>query len=224
MLSCRIYSGIASKAKKGGPQATFFLLYKIIVDKVFFVYIIYVNGVFIMKTKIFCALIAVATSFVMLVGCSDSDGNNVTGSDDSLVTVPPNTAELKGESFDYKASACKEMLAKRYNGEGEEYIDFRIKDDGSAIVNIEMAMSCDGFVSMVYETRNDTLFATQNYTRVKKALDPLTGDSVVVGTEEYRTHCACLVDLELHIPAEFIGTKYAEFEGDYRTIVYKKKK
>ena len=224
MLSCRIYSGIASKAKKGGPQATFFLLYKIIVDKVFFVYIIYVNGVFIMKTKILCALIAVATSFVMLVGCSDSDGNNVTGSDDSLVTVPPNTAELKGESFDYKASACKEMLAKRYNGEGEEYIDFRIKDDGSAIVNIEMAMSCDGFVSMVYETRNDTLFATQNYTRVKKALDPLTGDSVVVGTEEYRTHCACLVDLELHIPAEFIGTKYAEFEGDYRTIVYKKKK
>ena len=178
-----------------------------------------------MKTKILCALIAVATSFGLFVGCSDSDGNNnVTGSDDSLVTVPPNTAELKGESFDYKASACKEMLAKRYNGEGEEYIDFRIKDDGSAIVNIEMAISCDGFVSMVYETRNDTLFATQNYTRVKKALDPLTGDSVVVGTEEYRTHCACLVDLELHIPAEFIGTKYAEFEGDYRTIVYKKKK
>jgi len=27
MLSCRIYSGIASKAKKGGPQATFFALY-----------------------------------------------------------------------------------------------------------------------------------------------------------------------------------------------------
>ena len=103
-----------------------------------------------MKTKILCALIAVATSFGLFVGCSDSDGNNVTGSDDSLVTVPPNTAELKGESFDYKASACKEMLAKRYNGEGEEYIDFRIKDDGSAIVNIEMAMSCDGFVSMVY--------------------------------------------------------------------------
>ena len=126
------------------------------------------NGVFIMKTKILCALIAVATSFGLFVGCSDNDGNNVTGSDDSLVTVPPNTAELKGESFDYKASACKEMLAKRYNGEGEEYIDFRIKDDGSAIVNIEMAMSCDGFVSMVYETRNDTLFATQNYTRVKR--------------------------------------------------------
>ena len=36
MLSCRIYSGIASKAKKGGPQATFFLLYKIIIDKVVF--------------------------------------------------------------------------------------------------------------------------------------------------------------------------------------------
>ena len=197
-LFTRRKSNLIVAHEKGGLQATLFLLYKIIVDKVvFFVYIIYVNGVFIMKTKILCALIAVATSFGLFVGCSDSDGNNVAGSDDSLVTVPPNTAELKGESFDYKASACKEMLA---------------------------AMSCDGFVSMVYETRNDTLFATQNYTRVKKALDPLTGDSVIVGTEEYRTHCACLVDLELHIPAEFIGTKYAEFEGDYRTIVYKKKK
>ena len=112
-----------------------------------------------MKTKILCALIAVATSFGLFMGCSDSDGNNVTGSDDSLVTVPPNTAELKGESHDFKVSSCKSHLAKWFDGTGEESIDFYINEDGSATVNIESGMGCDGFYSMLYETKNDTLFA-----------------------------------------------------------------
>ena len=71
-----------------------------------------------MKTKILCALIAVATSFGLFVGCSDSDGNNVTGSDDSLVTVPPNTAELKGESFDrrlVKKCLLRDIMVKAKN-------------------------------------------------------------------------------------------------------------
>ena len=184
-----------------------------------------------MKTKILCALIAVATSFGLFVGCSDSDGNNVTGSDDSLVTVPSNTSSIKGESFDFKyTSSCGENpaklnLAKWSDGSGEEFIDFYINDDGTATVNIRKGVSCDGgFVSMLYETRNDTLFAEQNYVRLIKEYDPITNDSIVVGTDEFMSHCSCLVGIELHIPAEFIGTKYVDFEGDCREIVYKKKK
>ena len=177
-----------------------------------------------MKTKILCALIAVATSFGLFMGCSDSDGNNVTGSDDSLVTVPSNTAELKGESHDFKVSSCKSHLTKWFDGTGEESIDFYINEDGSATVNIESGMGCDGFYSMLYETKNDTLFAKQNYSYEIKEFDPITGDSVVVEYGYHMAKCVCLVDLELHIPAEFIGTKYVDFEGDCREIVYKKKK
>lgn len=172
-----------------------------------------------MKRKALFVLIATLASIEMFVACSsDSD----TG--DSLVSVPANTSAIKGESFDFKASSCKEYLGKWSNGDGDEYIDFYMNDDGSATVNMEMSMICSGFVSMVYETRNDTLFATQNYTKITKALDSLTNDSVVVEISEFRSHCSCLADVELKIPSEFVGTKYVDFKGDCYSIVYKKRK
>ncbi len=172
-----------------------------------------------MKIKVLFALITIATSFVVLTACSD-DSN----SSDTLISVPANTSALKGESFDFKTSSCKDYLAKWADGQGEEFIDFYINDDGSATVNLVTGMICSGFVSMVYETRNDTLFATQNYTRITKAFDPITNDSVVVGIDEFRSHCSCTVNLELKIPSEFIGTKYVDFEGDCRLINYRKNK
>lgn len=89
---------------------------------------------------------------------------------------------------------------------------------------MKSSMFCNGIYSMIYETRDDTLFATQNYARVVKKLDPATKDSVIVEYEEFRSHCVCQIDLELKIPSEFVGTKYVDFEGDCRSIVYKKRK
>ena len=170
-----------------------------------------------MKRKALFVLIATLASIEMFVACSsDSD----TG--DSLVSVPANTSAIKGESFDFKTSSCKNTLAKWADGVGEESVDFYMNDDGSATVNMETSMICSGFVSMVYETRNDTLFASQNYTKITKALDSLTGDSVVIEISEFKSHCSCQVDLELKIPSVFVGTKYVDFDGDCRSIVYRK--
>ena len=169
-----------------------------------------------MKRKVLFALAVMAASFEILAACSSDSGT------DPLVSVPANTSAIKGESFDFKTSSCKNSLAKWANGVGEESIDFYMNDDGSATVNMETSMICSGFVSMVYETRNDTLFASQNYTKITKALDSLTGDSVVIEISEFKSHCSCQVDLELKIPSVFVGTKYVDFDGDCRSIVYRK--
>lgn len=172
-----------------------------------------------MKTKALLVLVVMIANFGLLAACSENSNDG-----DVLVSVPANTSALKGESFDFNASSCKKGLAKWADGLGEESIDFYMNDDGSATANLETSMICSGFASMIYEIRNDTLFATQNYTRLIKELDSLTMDSVVVGYEEFRSHCVCQIDLELKIPSEFVGTKFVDFEGDCRSIVYKKRK
>ena len=178
-----------------------------------------------MKRKVLLFLISIAASFSLLAACSDnSDSSNAVASDDSVINVPPNTSELKGLSHDFKTSSCKSHLAKWYDGHGEEYIDFYVNEDGSATVNMESSMGCDGFYSMMYETRNDTLFVEQNYSYEIKELNPVTGDSVVVEYGYHMSKCVCLIDLELRIPSKFIGTKYVDFEGDCREIIYKKNK
>ena len=177
------------------------------------------GGITIMKRKVLLALIAVTASLGLLMACSDDASD-----EDSLVNVHPNTLTLKVESFDFKyLSECQHGLAKWADGIGEESIDFYINEDGSATVNVETGVICSGFVSMIYETRNDTLFATQNYTRIIKELDTLSNDSVIVGISNFKSHCSCLVNLELIIPSPLVGTKYVDFEGDCRSIVYKKR-
>jgi hypothetical protein len=171
-----------------------------------------------MKRKVLLTFIAMTANLGLLMACSDDSSDG-----DSLVNVHSNTLHLKVESYDFKASSCKDHLAKWADGVGEEYIDFYINDDGSATVNLETGVSCDGFYSMIYETRNDTLFAVQNYTRFLKDLDSLSGDSIIVGLDYHMSHCSCLVDLELIIPSPLVGTKYVDFEGDCRSIVYKKR-
>jgi hypothetical protein len=172
-----------------------------------------------MKKMVQSALIAMIASLGMLAACSSESSDG-----ESLVNVPENLSARKGESFDFKyLSSCKNNLAKWAEGIGEENIDFFINEDGSATVNMETGILCNGFVSMIYETRNDTLFAEQNYTYIRKEWDPVKEDSVIVEMGETRTHCSCLVDIELRIPPEFVGTKYVDFEGDFYTINYKKK-
>ena len=171
-----------------------------------------------MKTKALLVLVVMIANFGLLAACSENSNDG-----DVLVSVPANTSALKGESFDFNASSCKKGLAKWADGIGEESIDFYINEDGSATVNVETGVICSGFVSMIYETRNDTLFATQNYTRIIKELDTLSNDSVIVGISNFKSHCSCLVNLELIIPSPLVGTKYVDFEGDCRSIVYKKR-
>ena len=177
------------------------------------------GGITIMKIKVLLALIAIVVSFELLAACSDDSSD-----EDVLISVPANTSAAKGESFDFKTSSCKNNLSKWADGVGEETVDFFINEDGSATVDMKSSMFCNGIYSMIYETRDDTLFATQNYARVVKKLDPATKDSVIVEYEEFRSHCVCQIDLELKIPSEFVGTKYVNFEGDCRSIVYKKRK
>lgn len=177
-----------------------------------------------MKRKmVLCALCAIVASAGLLVACSDDSS-----AEDSLMNVPANTSHLRAESFDFKKSSCKEQasqnsLAKSADASDDESIEFYINEDGSATVNLEMGILCSGLVSLIYETKNDTLFVTENYFQIYKELDTLSGDSVIVGFGEKRSHCSCRVDLELKISAPFVGTKYAYIDGACRTIVYKKR-
>ena len=141
---------------------------------------------------------------------------------DSLLNEDMNIVKVLDE--DGKEEYEKINLSKWADGVGEETVDFFINEDGFATVDMKSSMFCNGIYSMIYETRDDTLFATQNYARVVKKLDPATKDSVIVEYEEFRSHCVCQIDLELKIPSEFVGTKYVDFEGDRRSIVYKKRK
>lgn len=168
------------------------------------------------------ALSAIVVSFGLLTACSE-DSN----ADNTLVSVPSNTSAAKGETTDYKESkSCSELgsnLLAKSSAEENKSIDFLMNEDGSATVVFEMNHNCI-INTILYETRNDTLFVSGDYILRIASVDSVTHDTTWIEDSSLEALCFCRSEFELTIPSKFIGTQYASFERENYTINYRKRK
>ena len=173
-----------------------------------------------MKTLLL-ALSAIAISFGLLTACSE-DSN----ADNSLVSVPSNTTAAKDKTTDYKESkSCSGLggnLLAKSSAEENKSIDFLMNEDGSATVVFEMNHNCI-INTILYETRNDTLFVSSDYILRIPVVDSVTHDTTWIEDNSLEAMCFCRSEFELTLPSNFIGTQYVSFERENYTINYRKR-
>lgn len=172
--------------------------------------------------RVLLVLFAIAVSSVLLAACSEN-----ASVDNTIVSIPSNVASEKGASADYKETkSCGELggnlLAKAAAEENKETIDFYMNEDGSATVVVEMAHNCM-INTILYETRNDTLFVSTDYILHIMVVDSVTRDTSWIEDSSLEALCVCSSEFELTVPSKFIGSKYASFEQTNYTIAYRKR-
>ena len=179
------------------------------------------HGVIINMKTLLLALSAIAVSFGLLTACSE-DSN----ADNSLVSVPSNTSAVKGKTTDYKESkSCSELggnLLAKSSAEENKSIDFLMNEDGSATVVFEMNHNYI-INTILYETRNDTLFVSSDYILRIPVVDSVTHDTTWIEDNSLEAMCFCRSEFELTLPSNFIGTQYVSFERENYTINYRKR-
>ena len=167
------------------------------------------------------ALSAIAVSFGLLTACSEDSS-----ADNTSVSVPANTVAAKGKTTDYKETkSCNELgsnqLAK--SSAEEKSIDFFMNEDGFVTAVFEMSHNCI-INTILYETRDDTLFVSSDYILRIPMVDSVTHDTTWIEDSGLEANCFCRSEFELTIPEKFIGTQYASFERENYTINYRRRK
>lgn len=173
-----------------------------------------------MKT-VLLALSAIAISLGLFTACSENSS-----ADNTLVSVPSNTTAAKDKTTDYKESkSCSGLdgnLLAKSSAEENKSIDFLMNEDGSATVVFEMNHNCI-INTILYETRNDTLFVSSDYILRIPVIDSVTHDTTWIEDNSLEAMCFCRSEFELTLPSNFIGTQYVSFERENYTINYRKR-
>uniref|UniRef100_UPI003075BA7B hypothetical protein n=1 Tax=Salmonella enterica TaxID=28901 RepID=UPI003075BA7B len=74
-----------------------------------------------------------------------------------------------------------------------------------------------------YELKNDTLYVSFYDYIWENVYDPVLKDSVWTKTGYMQSACpSCDAELEVHVPPQFVGAKYLDYDLVY-DIVYRKK-
>lgn len=177
-----------------------------------------------MKKTCLLGLSAIVASFAVFLACSDNGSSDV-----ALVDAYSDLPAAKGKATSYKVEKpCSEnpnpmsSLAKAGAENVKETIEFYVNEDGSAVASFDITTYCI-FNTILYETRNDTLFVSAD----NLAPEPIgtytdsLGRIVEVGAPH--TKCVCRYGVEATVPPEFVGTRYVTDGAGTYAIIYKKK-
>ena len=164
------------------------------------------------------ALCVTAISLCALAACGDDDSTSSTGSTTANNVLP--SAKMETTSYTViKPCDGNALSAKTAEEDSGESAFFIVDSDGSAITDIEVMSYCQ-INTILYETRNDTLFITGKY---EVPIDSTLLAEDTPRVEGFQTHCSCSYELELSIPPEFVGTKYVKASAETYPIIYVQK-